>query len=297
MHSMRGGFVASGLRGEHVRHQSLLAYAKYRWAKIAFVVIAAAIAAYAFDRSPHGHYGGSALGYTLGTIGVLLIAWLTWFGVRKRRYGSTAGTLLGWLSAHVYLGVSLLVIATLHAAFEVGWNVHTLAYALMVAVILSGFYGVYAYLRHPRGITDVLGDDTQESLLLKIADLDRQMRTLALSLPDAVNRLVLAAAQGTRIGGGFWAQLSGSGGQCPTDGGGHGAAVGRQDAARQRRPGKPAALRAHGAQAGAGRPRPGRRQAEGAPRRLALPARAADDRAARRARRARRQRVLLLVGA
>jgi hypothetical protein len=199
-----------------VRHQSLLAYAKYRWAKIAIVVVIAAIVAYAFDRSPHGHYGGSALGYTLGTIGALLIVWLTWVGVRKRRYSSTSGTLLGWLSAHVYLGTSLLVIVTLHAGFEIGWNVHTLAYALMVAVIVSGFYGVYAYLRHPRGITDVLGDDTQESLLLKIADLDRQMRALALSLPDAVNRLVLAAAQGTRIGGGFRAQLSGRDRACPT---------------------------------------------------------------------------------
>jgi hypothetical protein len=199
-----------------VRHQSLLAYAKYRWAKIAAVVIVAAIVAYALDRSPHGHYGGSILGYTLGTLAALLIVWLTWFGVRKRSYSSTSGTLLGWLSAHVYLGASLLVIATLHAGFEVGWNVHTLAYVLMVVVIISGFYGVYAYLRHPRGITDVLGDDTQESLLLKIADLDRQMRTLALSLPDAVNRLVLAAAQGTRIGGGFRAQLSGRDRQCPT---------------------------------------------------------------------------------
>ena len=84
-----------------MRHQSLLAYAKYRWAKIAIVVVIAEIVAYAFDRSPHDHYGGSALGYTLGTIGALLIVWLTWFGVRKRRYSSTSGTLLGGLSAHV----------------------------------------------------------------------------------------------------------------------------------------------------------------------------------------------------
>ena len=199
-----------------MRHQSLLAYSKYRWAKIALTVVVAAIAAYALDRSPHGHYGGSVLGYTLGTIGALLIVWLSWFGVRKRRYRSTASTVLGWLSAHVYLGMALVVIATLHAAFEVGWNVHTLAYVLVLAVVLSGFYGVYAYLRHPSGITDVLGEDTQESLLLKIGDLDRQMRALALALPDAVNKLVLAAAQGTRIGGGIAAQLSGRDSQCPT---------------------------------------------------------------------------------
>ena len=199
-----------------MRHQSVLAYARYRWLKISAVAIVAAIAAYALDRPPHGRYGGSAMGYTLGTIGALLILWLTWFGVRKRQYHSTAATLQGWLSAHVYLGTALLVIATLHTAFEVGWNVHTLAYALMVAVILSGFYGIFAYLRYPRAITDALGDDTQESLLLKIADFDRQMRALALSLPDAVNRLVLAAAQGTRIGGGFRAQLAGRDRQCPT---------------------------------------------------------------------------------
>jgi hypothetical protein len=199
-----------------VRHQSLLAYAKYRWLKIAAVIIVAAIAAYALDRPPRGRYGGSALGYTYGILGAALIGWLAWFGVRKRQYGSTSGMLLGWMSAHVYLGVALFVVATLHAAFEVGWNVHTLAYALMVGVILSGFWGVYAYLWLPRAMTDALGEDTQESLLLKIADLDRQMRALALALPDAVNKLVLAAAQGTKIGGGFRRQLAGRDPGCPT---------------------------------------------------------------------------------
>ena len=38
-----------------------------------------------------GHNGGTWLGYTLGTIGALLILWLMLFGVRKRRYGPGAG--------------------------------------------------------------------------------------------------------------------------------------------------------------------------------------------------------------
>lgn len=202
--------------GVSVRHQSLLAYANYRYLKLAALVVAGSIVAYATHRPPGGPYGGTWLGYTLGTVGALLIFGLLWFGVRKRQYRSTAGTLLGWLSAHIYLGVTLIVIATLHAAFQVGWNVHTLAYALMVAVIVSGFYGVWAYLRHPRAITDTLGDDTLESLLLTIADLDRQARALALSLPDVVNRLVLAAAQGTRIGGTWRQQLAGRDPKCPT---------------------------------------------------------------------------------
>jgi len=199
-----------------VRHQSLLAYAKFRYLKVAAVVLVATIAAYALNRPPGGRYGGSWMGYTLGTIGALLILWLLWFGIRKRRYASTAGTLLGWLSAHVYLGTTLLVIATLHAAFQVGWNVHTLAYVLMIAVILSGFFGVWAYLKYPALITSTLGDDTLETLLIKIADLDRQARPLALSLPDACNRLVLAASLGTDIGGSWRRQLSGRDSDCPT---------------------------------------------------------------------------------
>ena len=57
--------------------------------------------------------------------------------------------LLGWLSAHVYLGVVLVVVATLHASFQAGWNVHTLAYVLMLFVVLSGIYGVIMYARVP----------------------------------------------------------------------------------------------------------------------------------------------------
>jgi len=200
-----------------VRHQSILAYANYRYLKLAAVAALATIALYAWHRPPNGPYGGTWLGYSLGTIGALLIGWLLWFGVRKRQYGSTAGMLQGWLSAHVYLGTTLILIATLHAAFKVGWNVHTLAYVLMLMVIVSGFYGVYAYLRYPRLMTDNLGDDTLEMLLIKIADLDKQARQLALSLPDAISKLVLASAQGTQIGGSWWQQLSGSVPDCPTD--------------------------------------------------------------------------------
>src|SRR5688572_28529188 len=50
-------------------------------------------------------------------------------------------------------GTALLIIATLHAGFQVGWNLHTLAYILMCVVIASGFFGLYSYLNNPQLIS------------------------------------------------------------------------------------------------------------------------------------------------
>jgi len=80
------------------RHQSILGYAGFRWLKISGALVTVAIAAYVWHSPSNGPGGGTWLGYTLGTIAALLILWLTWFGVRKRRYRADAGLLLGWLS-------------------------------------------------------------------------------------------------------------------------------------------------------------------------------------------------------
>lgn len=198
-----------------MRHRTILEYRDYRYLKLAALIVVAIIFAYGWYSYPLGHYGGTPLGYTLGTIGALLIFWLMWLGVQKRRYRTT-GNVKGWLSAHIYLGTSLIVIATLHAGFQVGWNVHTLAYVLMMIVIVSGFYGVYAYLRFPSLMTENLAEDTLESLTLKIADIDREARRLALGMSDEVNQAVLASIQQTRIGGGVYAQLRERVSSCPT---------------------------------------------------------------------------------
>ncbi len=200
-----------------MRHRTFLEYRDYRYLKLAVLVVAAVIFAYGWYKYPLGHYGGTPLGYTLGTIGALLIFWLMWLGVQKRRYRTT-GDVKGWLSAHIYLGASLIVIATLHTGFQVGWNVHTLAYTLMMVVIASGFYGVYAYLRFPTLMTENLAEDTLESLTLKIADIDREARRLALGMSDEVNRAVLESIQATPIGGGVLAQLRERVANCPTTG-------------------------------------------------------------------------------
>ena len=199
-----------------MRHYSILEYAKFRWFKVAVSLAALACVAYLWHEPPLKPYGGTWLGYTLGTISALLVLWLLWYGVRKRRYSSTVGTVQGWLSAHVYLGTALVVVATLHTGFELGWNIHTLAYVLMLMVVASGFYGVFAYLRVPEAMTMNLGEDTLQSIVLRIADLDREMREKALSLPDELFALVDKAVAGTRLGGSALRLVSGKDPSCPT---------------------------------------------------------------------------------
>lgn len=199
-----------------MRHQSILEYARFRYFKAALALGVLAGAAYLWHDPPLKPYGGTWLGYALGTLGAVLILWLTWFGVRKRRYASRLGTVQGWLSAHVYLGTALLVVATLHTGFELGWNVHTLAYVLMVATVASGFYGVFVYLSVPGLMTDNRGEETLDAMLLKIADLDREIRDKALSLPDEILRVVNASLDGTRLGGSLGRVVTGRDGACPT---------------------------------------------------------------------------------
>jgi len=198
------------------QHQSILEFRHGRYFKVALLLCVAAIGAYAWHDPPAIYlkpYGGTWLGYTLGTIGAVLILWLMVLGIRKRRYRSNMGSVQGWTSAHIYLGGSLIIVATLHCAFEFGWNIHTLAYALMMPVIASGFFGVYAYLRYPEYMTANLAGETLETMLLKVADLEAKCKRIALDLPDEVNALIMnaskRAAEKTALGGSFRRQLAG----------------------------------------------------------------------------------------
>jgi hypothetical protein len=199
-----------------VRHQSILEYARFRWLKSALWLSVICGAVYLWHEPPLKPYGGTWLGYTLGTVGALLILWLLWFGARKRRYTSRIGKVQGWLSAHIYLGTALLVVATLHTGFEMGWNVHTLAYVLTVLTVLSGIYGVYIYLTVPGLMTANRGEETLDAMILKIADLDREIRDKALSLPDKILQVVNRSLDRTGLGGSFLKVLSGSDRACPT---------------------------------------------------------------------------------
>jgi len=191
-------------------HESMLAFRHRRYLWVAIIITAASIAAYLIHDPQEPPNGGTLLGYILGTLGALLIVWLTWYGVRKRRYDSTSGTVQGWLSAHVYLGLTVPIIALLHAGFQLGFNIHTLAFVLLMLVVLSGVYGVFIYLKYPQRVSENRGGASRPELFNQLEDIDSRSSRAAADLPAAFAALVQSGASRTRLGSTLWSRLRGA---------------------------------------------------------------------------------------
>jgi hypothetical protein len=190
-------------------HQSFLNIQRYRYALYAGLLGAGCIAAFIVDSWRERPAGDTVLGYTLGGIAAALVLFLMSYGIRRRSFHARAGATKHWLSMHVYLGLCVLLIATLHSGLQFGYNVHTLSYALLWVVVLSGSWGVYAYLRYPALIARERGAVSREELLSRLAEADRQAMQFAAALNLEVRDLIADAIRRTRLGGSAWAQLRG----------------------------------------------------------------------------------------
>ncbi|WP_293676484.1 hypothetical protein [uncultured Phenylobacterium sp.] len=197
-------------------HEGFLRHKHFMFAQIATALCVVAVGVYFFtaaslDEPPSG---GSWIGYILGTISAGLIVWLACLGIRKRVITSGHYSLKAWVSAHVYLGLSLTVLATLHTGFQFGWNIHTLAYVLMMLVIVSGALGIWAYATLPQRLHGNRGETTRKQMLESIESLDRQMHDVAQPLDRAGAELARMSIEDTELGGGFWTRLTNGYGNC-----------------------------------------------------------------------------------
>lgn len=202
-------------RPKDALHDGFLRHANFRWLKIATLLSLVAIVSYLLVDVTPRHNGGSWYGYGMGTIGVGLILWLALLGLRKRAMTRGRWSLKAWTSAHVYLGLSLIVIGTLHTGFQLGWNVHTLAYALTLGVVLSGFWGLYLYVTNPDRMNAALAGETLEQHLMAITAIDNDCRNLAMNHADHVNR-ALQDSLGVTLFRHYFQQLTGRNPACPT---------------------------------------------------------------------------------
>mgnify|MGYP000684048847 CR=1 FL=1 len=197
-------------------HEGFLVFMKYLYLKISLLLCLGSLVLYfATDFHPVRN-GGTWVGYTLGTIGALLILWLSVLGIRKRWITQGHWSLKRWTSAHVYLGLSLIFVATLHTGFQFGWNVHTLSYVLMAIVIGSGIFGIYFYSVVPARMSKNRAEMSQAGMLDALADLNSQLKDTAQPLDDSYIMLVQKSINDTKLGGGFIKRVSGKDKKCPT---------------------------------------------------------------------------------
>ena len=238
-----------------MQRPAYLEHKEFRYLKVAGVLVVVAMLGYWLTKPSTGDpYGGTWFGYVLGIVSALIVLAGAVYGIRKYRtprvvdqrrrnrrkpvyverpvatnrriaerrqkradtHWRYGGTLQGWLAAHVSLGAAVALLATLHTGFRFSWNVHTLAYVLLMLMVVTGVYGAFAYLRYPALITETFGEETLSSLLMKIAELDELARVRALELPDEVNALVSRARLETPIGGNVLDQLGYREYFCPT---------------------------------------------------------------------------------
>lgn len=198
-----------GSVSDAAKHEGFLRYRAGYWGKLALGISVTLIIAYLLIDIEPRHNGGTWLGYTLGTVGVGLILWLTMLGVRKRAMTPGRWSLKAWTSAHVYLGLSLIVIGTLHTGFQLGWNVHTLAWVLMMIVILSGIFGITVYGFLPRQLSSNRDETTEAQMLETVSDIDRQLFDAAQPLDGEEAAIIQEALDETAFDGGLRQRLSG----------------------------------------------------------------------------------------
>lgn len=191
--------------------ENLLRWRRYRYLAVSVVllVLCSAIFASQYGDAAQPPNGGTWQGYVLGGGAAVLVVALTALGIRKRSYRSTLGTVQGWTSAHVYLGIALPLIATLHCAAQFGFNIHTLAYVLLLLVCGSGICGLYAYLHLPQRVVANAQNRTRAEWFTEADALDQRIREVAGRCDASLQAMVLSALDRTRLGGSVRAQLTG----------------------------------------------------------------------------------------
>lgn len=197
-------------------HESFLNHKRMRWLKVSATLCLIVIVSYFLVDVEPRHNGGTWYGYTLGTIGALLIVWLALLGIRKRNMSSGRWSLKAWTSAHVYLGLALIVVGTMHTGFQLGWNVHTLAWVLMMLVIISGIYGIFVYAALPRSMSNNMREMTRGQMIESLTAIDRQLDAAAQPLDRNESDAVIAALDQDVFKAGFFARLTGNYPRCAT---------------------------------------------------------------------------------
>jgi Fe-S-cluster-containing dehydrogenase component/CRP-like cAMP-binding protein len=120
------------------------------------VLISWAALHYGFNQKLGGTW--LTMRWVTGLVGLLGVAGVMTYPLRKPIYRKRAGALRYWLLAHVYLGVMAGIVLMIHGGGH-GGSLLTLTLMLWFdATILTGLFGVLCYVIVPRIMTSIEGD-------------------------------------------------------------------------------------------------------------------------------------------
>jgi hypothetical protein len=143
---------------------------------IVFTAAAAALAtaAYVLDAPRHlsGPGGSTAVGITLGSIALAIMLFCAALGLKRRVPHWRLGRAQTWLRGHIWLGLLVVVLVALHAAFRVGGPLTLALWVLLLAVTVSGVVGLILQQVLPTALTrSVRGETVAQQIDRELAGL------------------------------------------------------------------------------------------------------------------------------
>jgi hypothetical protein len=170
------------------------------WRPIFFLLLIAVSATYYFYAQREFQHGGSRYGIAYGVAGTALILLLAFFGIRKRWYRATFGTLEQWLQSHIYLGLLVLVVLVFHTGMRFNDRIAVTTFILVIIVVASGVFGAILYVTVPRLLTEVESNLTVEDMSDQLNQLARAMARIASGRSAAFQRIHDELTKQTRPG-------------------------------------------------------------------------------------------------
>lgn len=166
-------------------------------AGIGLTVVLAAMAIFAIREFGLGQrlFGFLNMRWITGLAGLLGIAGVMTYPVRRRIYTKRKGALRYWMLAHAYLGVIAGVMILLHGGTDSGGPLTTVLMISFDLVVLTGLFGIFCYLAVPRLLTRIEGEPLLvDDLISRRAELESELRDIRDSSSEPARSLVTRAA-------------------------------------------------------------------------------------------------------
>jgi Fe-S-cluster-containing dehydrogenase component/CRP-like cAMP-binding protein len=129
--------------------------------------------------------------WVTGLVGLVGIAGVMTYPVRKPIYRQRAGALRYWLLAHIYLGALAGLVLLMHGGSHGGGWLTSALTLWFDAVIVTGLFGLFCYLVVPRIMTSIEGDPLLiEDLEGRRAELREELATIESKCDEQTRELI-----------------------------------------------------------------------------------------------------------